>query len=40
MAELFHVAPRYQAGPLAKRPLADAAAVMAIGDEALCMKTG
>ena len=35
MAELFEVQPRYQPGPLAGMPLADTAAVMAIGDEAL-----
>jgi predicted solute-binding protein len=35
MAELFEVAPRYQTGQLAGVPLGDAAAVMAIGDEAL-----
>ena len=38
MARLFHVKPRYEAGPLAKRPLAEVDAVMAIGDEALCLK--
>jgi chorismate dehydratase len=35
MAELFEVQPHYQQGQLADAPLADVAAVMAIGDEAL-----
>ena len=30
---------RYEAGPLAKRPLTEADAIMAIGDEALCLNT-
>jgi len=38
MAELFAVQPHYQPGQLAGVPLADAAAVMAIGDEALRLK--
>ena len=38
LAKLFQVKPRYEAGPLAKRPLAEVDAAMAIGDEALCMK--
>ena len=38
MAKLFEVQPRYQPGPLAGVPLAEAAAVMAIGDEALRLK--
>jgi chorismate dehydratase len=38
MAELFEVQPLYQPGQLAGVPLADAAAVMAIGDEALRLK--
>lgn len=38
MARLFHVKPCYEAGPLAKRPMAEVDAAMAIGDEALCMK--
>jgi chorismate dehydratase len=38
MAELFEVQPRYQTAQLADAPLADAAAVMAIGDEALRLK--
>ncbi len=38
MAELFQVQPRYQRGQLAGAPLAEAAAVMAIGDEALRLK--
>ena len=38
MAELFEVQPRYQQGQLAGVPLADCAAVMAIGDEALRLK--
>ena len=38
MAELFEVQPRYQPGQLAGVPLADVAAVMAIGDEALRLK--
>ena len=38
MAELFEVQPRYQPGQLAGVPLAEAAAVMAIGDEALRLK--
>jgi chorismate dehydratase len=38
MAKLFEVQPRYQPGPLAGVPLADVAAVMAIGDEALRLK--
>jgi len=35
MAELFGVQPRYQQGALTGAPLAEAAAVLAIGDEAL-----
>ena len=35
MAELFEVQPRYQQGQLTGAPLGEAAAVMAIGDEAL-----
>ena len=38
MAKLFEVQPRYQAGQLAGADLADCAAVMAIGDEALRLK--
>ena len=38
MAELFAVAPHYQTGQLAGVPLAEADAVMAIGDEALALK--
>jgi chorismate dehydratase len=38
MAELFGVQPHYQRGQLAGVPLAEAAAVMAIGDEALRLK--
>ncbi len=38
MAKLFRVKPRYEAGTLAKRPLTEAEAIMAIGDEALCLK--
>ncbi len=38
MARLFHVKPCYEAGPLAKKPMAEVDAAMAIGDEALCMK--
>ena len=38
MARLFQVKPCYEAGPLAKRPMAEVDAAMAIGDEALCMK--
>ena len=38
MAELFQVAPSYRRGPLAGRPLSEAAAVLAIGDEALRLK--
>jgi chorismate dehydratase len=38
MARLFQVKPEYQSGPLARGPMAEADAVMAIGDEALCMK--
>ena len=38
MAELFQVQPRYQTGQLAGVPLAEAAAVLAIGDEALRLK--
>ena len=38
MAELFQVAPSYRRGPLAGRPLDEAAAVLAIGDEALRLK--
>lgn len=38
MARLFKVKPEYQSGPLARGPMAEADAVMAIGDEALCMK--
>ena len=38
LAKLFHVNPCYEAGPLAKRPMAEVDAAMAIGDEALCMK--
>ncbi|MCX5888650.1 MAG: menaquinone biosynthesis protein [Deltaproteobacteria bacterium] len=38
MAKLFRVKPLYEAGTLAKRPLAEAEAIMAIGDEALCLK--
>lgn len=39
MARLFRVKPEYQSGPLARGPMAEAYAVMAIGDEALCMKS-
>jgi chorismate dehydratase len=39
MAELFRVKPAYQTGPLARGPMAEVDAVMAIGDEALCMKS-
>ena len=38
LARLFRVKPCYEAGPLAKRPMAEVDAAMAIGDEALCMK--
>lgn len=38
MAKLFHVKPTYQSGPLARGPMAEADAVLAIGDEALCMR--
>jgi chorismate dehydratase len=38
MAKLFEVQPRYQPGQLAGASLADCAAVMAIGDEALRLK--
>ena len=38
MAKLFEVQPCYQPGQLADLPLGDAAAVMAIGDEALRLK--
>ncbi len=38
LAKLFHVEPCYEAGLLAKRPMAEVDAAMAIGDEALCMK--
>ncbi|MFI5354261.1 MAG: menaquinone biosynthetic enzyme MqnA/MqnD family protein, partial [Desulfobaccales bacterium] len=38
LAKLFQVKPCYEAGPLAKRPMAEVDAAMAIGDEALCMK--
>jgi chorismate dehydratase len=38
LAKLFQVKPHYEAGPLAKRPLAEVEAIMAIGDEALCLK--
>ena len=38
MARLFRVKPLYQSGPLAKGPMAEADAVLAIGDEALCLK--
>jgi chorismate dehydratase len=38
LARLFRVKPCYEAGTLAKRPLTEAAAIMAIGDEALCLK--
>ncbi len=38
MAEIFEVQPLYQWGHLAGAPLADVAAVMAIGDEALRLK--
>ena len=38
MARLFRVKPEYQSGPLARGPMAEADAVLAIGDEALCMK--
>jgi chorismate dehydratase len=38
MAELFEVQPRYQRSQLAGLPLADATAVLAIGDEALRLK--
>jgi chorismate dehydratase len=38
MARLFQVKPCYEAGPLAKRPLTEVDAIMAIGDEALCLK--
>jgi len=40
MAELFEVQPRYQQGQLADVALGDAAAVMAIGDEALRLSAG
>jgi chorismate dehydratase len=38
LAKLFHVKPCYETGPLAKQPMAEVDAAMAIGDEALCMK--
>jgi len=38
MAELFRVQPHYVTGRLAKGPMAEAEAIMAIGDEALCLK--
>jgi chorismate dehydratase len=38
MARLFRVKPRYETGPLARGPMAEADAIMAIGDEALCLK--
>ncbi len=38
LAELYQARPRYETGILARRPMSEAAAVMAIGDEALCMK--
>jgi chorismate dehydratase len=38
LAKQFHVKPCYEAGPLARQPMAAVDAVMAIGDEALCMK--
>ncbi len=38
LARLFKVKPRYETGLLAKRPMAEVDAAMAIGDEALCMK--
>ncbi|MCL4500413.1 MAG: menaquinone biosynthesis protein [Deltaproteobacteria bacterium] len=38
LAKLFRVQPHYEAGILAKRPMAEVDAAMAIGDEALCMK--
>jgi chorismate dehydratase len=38
MARLFEVQPRYQPGQLSKASLADCAAVLAIGDEALRLK--
>jgi chorismate dehydratase len=38
LARHFHVKPRYETGLLAKRPMAEADAVLAIGDEALCLK--
>ncbi len=38
LARLFHVKPYYETGPLARGPMAEADAVLAIGDEALCMK--
>lgn len=38
LAKLFQVKPCYEAGLLAKRPMAEVDAAMAIGDEALCMK--
>jgi chorismate dehydratase len=38
LARHFHVKPRYETGLLAKRPMAEVDAVMAIGDEALCLK--
>jgi chorismate dehydratase len=39
MARLFAVQPRYQSGQLAAASLGDSAAVLAIGDEALALKT-
>jgi chorismate dehydratase len=38
LARLFRVQPCYETGLLAKRPMAEVDAVMAIGDEALCLK--
>jgi chorismate dehydratase len=38
LAKLFQVKPCYEAGPLAQRPMIEVDAIMAIGDEALCLK--
>jgi len=38
LARLFQVQPCYEAAPLVKGPMSGAAAIMAIGDEALCLK--
>ena len=39
LSELFQVKPCYETGTLAKRPMTEADALMAIGDEALCLKS-